>query len=396
VFPQKVSFYFLFFSWLASRLGLDYEALGNESLNCVTLVEAPPGSSPCEYESFNYFFHFSFGLHQGLGQIMKFSITRAWILWLWVEAVPSSWPSECEMFDYLSSFFFWLAPRLGPDYEALGNESLNCVTVVWSSSKQLVLWVWKVWLYSFHFLFALHQGLGLIMKLSVMGAWIVWLWVEAPLGSWLCEWEKFDFILFIFFLPYIKVRPDYEALGNRSLNCVTLGFSYTRQLAQWMRNVFFFFWFFFWVASRLGPDYEALGNENLNFVTLGCSCTRQLAQWVWNVWIFFSFFFWLASRLGSDYEALGNESLNFETLAWCWIGGRPFVWEKFDFFLHIFFGMHQGLGLIMKLLVTRACIVWLWFEAAVGNWPCECEKFHFFYFLFLAWIMAWAWLWSSR
>jgi hypothetical protein len=73
----KVSFYFLFFSWLASRLGLDYEALGNESLNCVTLVEAPPGSSPCEYERFNYFFHFSFGLHHSLGQIMKLSVSRA-------------------------------------------------------------------------------------------------------------------------------------------------------------------------------------------------------------------------------------------------------------------------------------------------------------------------------
>jgi hypothetical protein len=27
--------------------------------------------------------------------------------------------------------------------------------------------------------------------------------------------------------------------------------------------------FYFGLASRLGPDYEALGNESLNFETLG-------------------------------------------------------------------------------------------------------------------------------
>jgi hypothetical protein len=30
-----------------------------------------------------------------------------------------------------------------------------------------------------------------------------------------------------------------------------------------------FFTFFFWPTSRPGPDYEALGNWSLNFVTLG-------------------------------------------------------------------------------------------------------------------------------
>jgi hypothetical protein len=49
---------FSFFSWLASRLRLDYEALGNESLNCVILVEAAPGSWPYECGKFDFFFHF--------------------------------------------------------------------------------------------------------------------------------------------------------------------------------------------------------------------------------------------------------------------------------------------------------------------------------------------------
>jgi hypothetical protein len=53
------------------------------------------------------FFFMIFGLHQGLGLIMRLSVTRARIF----------------------SIFFSLASRLGPDYEALGNESLNFGTV---------------------------------------------------------------------------------------------------------------------------------------------------------------------------------------------------------------------------------------------------------------------------
>jgi hypothetical protein len=48
---------------------------------------------------------------------------------LWVEARLGSWPCDGKKFDVLFHFLFWLASRLGPDYEALGNESLNCVTL---------------------------------------------------------------------------------------------------------------------------------------------------------------------------------------------------------------------------------------------------------------------------
>jgi hypothetical protein len=34
-----------------------------------------------------------------------------------------------EKFDFFVHVFFWLASRLGPDYEALGNKSLNSVTL---------------------------------------------------------------------------------------------------------------------------------------------------------------------------------------------------------------------------------------------------------------------------
>jgi hypothetical protein len=200
--------------------------------------------------------------------------------------------------------------------------------------------------------FGLHQGLGLIMRLSVTGAWIF------SFLSWLASW----------------LGPDYEALGNESLNFGTLGWSCTRQLAIWMWNVWFLFSFVFWPASKHGPDYEALGNESLNFGTLGWSCTRHLALWMWNVWFPFSFF----------------------------IGG------------------HQRLGLIMKHLVTGAWILGLWVEAAPVRWPCQWEKLDFlfhvfwlasrlgldyealeneglnFFIFFLASIKAWAWLWSSQ
>jgi hypothetical protein len=66
-------------------------------------------------------------------------------------------------------------------------------------------------------------------------------------------------------------------------------------------------------------------------------------------------FFWLALRLGPDYEALGNESFNFGDFglklhqAAC-----PMSVKCLFFFLHFSFGLHQGLGLITKLLVRRA------------------------------------------
>jgi hypothetical protein len=53
-------------------------------------------------ENLIFFFMF-FGLHQGLGLMMKLSVRRALIF----------------------SFFSWLQSRLGPDYEALNKESLN-------------------------------------------------------------------------------------------------------------------------------------------------------------------------------------------------------------------------------------------------------------------------------
>jgi hypothetical protein len=33
------------------------------------------------------------------------------------------------MFDFFFSFFFWFVSRLGPDSEALGNESLRSLTM---------------------------------------------------------------------------------------------------------------------------------------------------------------------------------------------------------------------------------------------------------------------------
>jgi hypothetical protein len=159
--------------WLASRLGLDYEALGNENLN---------------------FFLFTFGFHQGLGLTMKLSVTRTWILGLWVEAAPGSWPYECEMFDFFFQFFF-----------------------------------------------GVHQGVGLIMKHSVTGAWILWILVEAACVNKPCKCEKHDFLIHVFWLASrlgpdyevsvtrawifsffswlaIRLGPDYEALSKGSLN----------------------------------------------------------------------------------------------------------------------------------------------------------------------------------
>jgi hypothetical protein len=51
-------------------------------------------------------FQFFFGLHQGLGLIMKLSVTSALILGLLFEVAPVSWPYECEMFDFFFHFFF--------------------------------------------------------------------------------------------------------------------------------------------------------------------------------------------------------------------------------------------------------------------------------------------------
>jgi hypothetical protein len=103
----------------------------------------------------------------------------------------------------------------------------------------------------FFTIFGLHQGLGLIMRLSV---------------------KRVSIFSFFFWLAS-RLGPDYEALGNKSLNFGTLGWSYTRQLALWKWIVQFPFSFFFRLASKPGPDYEALGNGSLNFVTLGRSCT---------------------------------------------------------------------------------------------------------------------------
>jgi hypothetical protein len=218
---------FSFSSWLTSRLGLDYEALGNKGLSFGTMGWSCTRQLAIWMWNVRFIFLFFFGLHQGLGPKMKHSVTRAWILWLWVEAALGSWPYNCKKLDFLFHVF-WLASRLGLDYEALRNENLNF----------------------FLFTFGFHQGLGRIMKLSVTGAWILGLWVEAAPVSWPCKCEKFDFLFHVFWLAS-RLGLDYEALGNGSLN----------------------FSFFSWLASSLGPDYEALGNESLNFGTLGRSCT---------------------------------------------------------------------------------------------------------------------------
>jgi hypothetical protein len=49
---------------------------------------------------------------------------------LQLEAAACSWPCEFEKFYFFFQFFFGLASRLGPDYEALGNTSLNFVNWV--------------------------------------------------------------------------------------------------------------------------------------------------------------------------------------------------------------------------------------------------------------------------
>jgi hypothetical protein len=219
-------------------------------------VEAAPGSWPYKCEMFDFFFHFFFGLHQGMGLIMKHWVTRAWILWLWVEAAPVSWPCKCEKFDFLFHVFwlasrlglnyealsneslnffnfFWLPSRLGLDDEALGNESLNFVAMSWSCTKQLALWM-KMFDFFLHFFIGRHQHLDLIMKHSVTGAWILWLWVEAARVNWPCKCEKLDFL--------------YHA---------------------------------FWLASRLGPDYEALSKESLNFFIFFLACIKAWA-WLWS------------------------------------------------------------------------------------------------------------------
>jgi hypothetical protein len=152
-----------------------------------------------------------FGLHQGLGLIMRLSVTRAWIF----------------------SFSSWLTSRLGLDYEALGNEGLSFGTMGWSCTRQLALWMWNV-RFLFSFFIRLHRGLGLIMKHSVTGAWILWLWVETVLIRWPCKCEKLDFLFHVF-----------------------------------------------WLASRLGLDYEALGNESLNFFIFFLACIKAWA-WLWS------------------------------------------------------------------------------------------------------------------
>jgi hypothetical protein len=70
--------------------------------------------------------------------------------------------------------------------------------------------------------------------------------------------------------------------------------------------------------------------------------------------------------------------LSLEAAASSW----PCECEKFHHFFDLFFGLHQGLGLIMMLSVTRASILRLWLEVAPGSWPYECEKFHCFFNLF--------------
>jgi hypothetical protein len=156
------------------------------------------------------------------------------------------------------------------------------------------------------------------------------------------------------------------------------------------------FSFLFWLASRLGPDYEALGNEGLNFGTLGWSCTRQLALWMWNNRFLFSYLFGLHQGLG----LIMKHSVTGAWILWLWVEAAPVRWpckcEKLDFLFHFLLGLHQGLGLIMKLSVMRAWVLGLWVEATLGSWPYECEMFDFFFHFFFAYIEAWAWLWSTR
>jgi hypothetical protein len=149
-----------------------------------------------------------------------------------------------EVWIYFS-FLFWLASRLGYEFEALINESLNFDPVAWSCTWQLALWVWEVWIF-FSFSFYLHEGWGLSLKFSETRAWILTLW----------------------------------------------------QLALWVWEVWIFFWFFFDLNQGLRHESEALINESLNFDTLAWSCSWQLALWVWEVWILFILFFLTCVKAG--------------------------------------------------------------------------------------------------
>jgi hypothetical protein len=86
-------------------------------------------------------FSFFFDGHQRLGLIMKHSVTGAWILGLWVEAAPARWPCKYEKLDFLFHVF-WLASRLGLDYEALGNGSLNFFIFFLAYIKAWA-WLWS-------------------------------------------------------------------------------------------------------------------------------------------------------------------------------------------------------------------------------------------------------------
>jgi hypothetical protein len=96
--------------------------------------------------------------------------------------------------------------------------------------------------------FGLHQGLGLIMKLSVTRAWILRLWLKATAGSWPKECGKFEFF-FIFFLDCIKA--DYEALSNESLIFETLAWRWAGRWPKECEKFEFFFdcikaWVWLW------------------------------------------------------------------------------------------------------------------------------------------------------
>ena len=56
---------------------------------CGFALKLQLGAGPMNVKSLISFLIF-FDLHQGLGQIMKLLVARAWILWLWVEALPDN------------------------------------------------------------------------------------------------------------------------------------------------------------------------------------------------------------------------------------------------------------------------------------------------------------------
>jgi hypothetical protein len=141
-------------------------------------------AGPISEKSLILFVILFFGLHQGLGLIMKVSVTRDWILRLWLEAAACNWLYMWGKFDFVCHFFFGL-------HQGLGLIMKLSVTRAWILRLRLestaCSWAGLVSVKSFiffSFFFGLHQGLGLIMKLSVTRAWILRLRLEAVACNW--------------------------------------------------------------------------------------------------------------------------------------------------------------------------------------------------------------------